>query len=383
MPDPKPPAAAPEPITLRDLIELFASTVVSTSQQLDQASVDLRNLYLNSGNAALATLVPPRYILDQISIDLSFIVVQAKPEVSGNKLPDAHKLVLKDPVAIEDPEFLHSKLADVAKSDAVPGAKARSSQIQAQIEAHKRELAAAEANLKSAAAQAEKIGREATSGPPQQRIAAVARLQAAQGALGAAHGRFNEANARLNPQISALTALRKQYDDAIALLSGKDPLTEQKLADLQRIGVPVARLGTMWDNFYQKYLSLKSGYDSSVKAFQEQSGFPKLPDFQLSDADQQILDKIQAISGDPGEKRDWNKVKKSAAAIRDDYVKTLDALNALVRLVADIKGSGLQVRVDPKALTEVPPEARQKLHLTFHGQTQEKVKIGEKDVDVT
>ena len=147
MADPKPPAAAPEPITLRDLIELFASTVVSTSQQLDQASVDLRNLYLNSGNAALATLMPPRYILDQVTIDLIFVVTAAKPEVSGTKLPDAHKLVLKDPVPVEDSEFLHSKLADVARSEALPAAKARSSQIEAQLNLLKNNLASAQANL--------------------------------------------------------------------------------------------------------------------------------------------------------------------------------------------------------------------------------------------
>jgi len=381
--DPKPPAAAPEPITLRDLIELFASTVVSTSQQLDQASVDLRNLYLNSGNAALATLVPPRYILDQITIDLIFIVTQAKPEVSGTKLPDPHKLVLKDPVPVEDSEFLHSKLADVARSDALPVAKARSAQIETQINALKNNLASAQANLNKARTDADKARKDVAKAPAPQKHAAAIRAQVTQAAFNQAQAQFNAVNASVNAQTPALTATRKQYDDAAALLSGKNPLTEQQIADLRRIGINLAPLPAMWDNFYQKYLSLKNGYDSSVKAFQEQSGFPKMPDFQLSDADQQIFQKIQATSGDPGEKRDWNKVKKNVAAIRDDYMKTLDALNALVRLVADIKGSGLQVRVDPKGLAEVPPDARHKLHLTFHGQTQEKVKIGEKDVDVT
>ena len=384
MPDPKPTSAAPEPITLRDLIELFASTVVSTSQQLDQASVDLRNLYLNSGNAALATLMPPRYILDQVTIDLSFIVVQAQPEVSGNKLPDAHKLIQKEPVAVEDPEFLRSKLADIAKSEVLPVAKARSSQIETQINAHKKTLADAQANLNKVRTDFENANKEAAKpGPPAQKVAAVARLHAAQAVFAHTQAQFNTISAGLNPQITALTANKKQLDDAAAALSGKDALTPQQLDLVRRAGIALAPLAEMWNNFYQKYLSLKSGYDSLVKAFQEQSPLPKLPDFQLSDADQQVLQKIQATAGDPGEKRDWNKVKKDVTAIRDDYAKTLDALNALVRLVSDVKGSGLQVRVDPKGLADVPSEARHKLHLTFHGQTQEKVKIGEKDVDVT
>src|SRR2546423_1818130 len=209
-PDPKPTLAAPEPITLRDLIELFASTVVATSQQLDQASVDLRNLYLNSGNAALATLIPPRYVLDQIAIDLSFIVVQAQPEVSGNKLPEAHKLVEKQPVAVEDPEFLHSKLADIAKSDALPVAKARSSQTEAQINAAKKALADAQANLNKARTDFENANKEvAKPGPPAQKVAAVARLHAAQAAFAHAQAQVNTLSAGLNPQIAALTANKK------------------------------------------------------------------------------------------------------------------------------------------------------------------------------
>ena len=68
--------------------------------------------------------------------------------------------------------------------------------------------------------------------------------------------------------------------------------------------------------------------------------------------------------------------------IRGDYTATQTALNALTQLVASVKGSGLKVRVDPKALADAPAEARQKMHLTFHTQVQRNVKVGDEDVAV-
>ena len=73
----------PDDITgmpLKDVISSLAAAVVATSQHLDQANVDLRNLYLSSGNSGLARLVPARYTLDDVTIELAFVVTDAKPQ---------------------------------------------------------------------------------------------------------------------------------------------------------------------------------------------------------------------------------------------------------------------------------------------------------------
>ena len=108
MPDPKP----PEPIKLKELIQALAYTVVNTSHQLDEANVDLRKLYLESGNARLAAMTPPRYVLDEVTVDISFVVVEAKPDIpETDKLPDSDVKVLVDPeVLAETPAEARQKI---------------------------------------------------------------------------------------------------------------------------------------------------------------------------------------------------------------------------------------------------------------------------------
>ncbi len=375
--------ASPAPIALKDLIQSFAATVVTTSQHLDQATVDLRNLYINSGNLGLAAMIPPRYVMDEVTVDLSFIVVEAKPDVPDNTdLPDEDKKASKTVLQVNNPassDLVHSKLSDVAKANALADAKAKSAQIDAIIKDLQKRLSdiqTATANNQRDLAVAEQ---QAKTARPPQNIAAIARVNQLQATINAL--RVQAAN--LQPQINAESQRKAQFDGLAPMLLADPPLTPQQIASLRGVGIVYVDWGSMWDDFYEKYQSLKSAYAGVVKAFQSHAGLPRIDDFQFTPADQQVLQQIQAIAGDKGEVRDWNNVKKSVSDIQADYLNTLDALNALVRKVNSIRGSGLQVLVDPKALADAPPEARHKLHLTFHGQSQEKVKVGEKDMDIT
>ena len=123
MPDAKPSEPVTDPIPLKDLVQAFASTVAATSHNLDQATVDLRNLYQNSGNALLAMMLPPRFTLDEISIDLSFVVISASPDEFSDQLPAESKQVGR--ATLEDPDTLSTKLAGAAKDDALADAQAK------------------------------------------------------------------------------------------------------------------------------------------------------------------------------------------------------------------------------------------------------------------
>ncbi|HLJ27595.1 MAG TPA: hypothetical protein VKY85_12865 [Candidatus Angelobacter sp.] len=394
MPDPKPPQPTPaEPIALKDLIQSFAATVVATSQHLDQATVDLRNLYVNSGNLSLASMIPPRYLLDEVTIDVSFVIVEAKPDVpETTQLPDADKNVSKTTLQVTNPsnaDLLHSKLSDLAKANALADAKAKSAQTNTEIQNLQKRLSDGQASLAKAQSDLSAAQKHATVRKPPLNLpdpAAIANLQRAQVSFNTLHAQFAPGGSVAGPlqaQINAFSQRKKQFDDAATMLATDPPLTSQQIASLRELGIAFVDWGQMWDDFYGKYVSLKAAYTGAVKAFQSHAGLSKMDDFQLSAADQQALQQIQGITGDKGEIRDWNTAKKSVSDIQADYLATLDALNALVRLISDIRGSGLQVLVDPKGLADAPAEARHRLHLTFHGQSQEKVKVGETDMDVT
>lgn len=99
MPDPKP----PEPIKLKELIQALAYTVVNTSHQLDEANVDLRRSYFESGNGRLALMTPPRYVLDEVTVDISFVVAEARPDAPGTDKPqDSDVKVLVDPKTLAE-----------------------------------------------------------------------------------------------------------------------------------------------------------------------------------------------------------------------------------------------------------------------------------------
>ena len=65
------------PIKLKDLVQTLASTMVVTTQYLDRATVDLQNLYAGSASNALAALTPPRFTIDEVTIDLTFVIEDA------------------------------------------------------------------------------------------------------------------------------------------------------------------------------------------------------------------------------------------------------------------------------------------------------------------
>ena len=63
-----------KPVKLKQLIQTLASTMVVTTKHLDQATADLRNLYASSGSDTLASMTPPRFTLDEMTLDLAFVI---------------------------------------------------------------------------------------------------------------------------------------------------------------------------------------------------------------------------------------------------------------------------------------------------------------------
>jgi hypothetical protein len=397
LPDAKPSEPVTDPIPLKDLVQAFASTVAATSHNLDQATVDLRNLYQNSGNALLAMMLPPRFTLDEISIDLSFVVISASPDEFSDQLPPESKQVGR--ATLEDPDTLSVKLAGAAKDDALADAQAKSANKAQGIQITQTNLQNGQAQLQNAhnqQLQAQKELNEASialgniqrARPPQpaQIAPAAIRMQQAQAKFNAATAQFNQLTAvwgtngsganQLNRDIQGLTAQKQALDAAAITLSGKDPLTSDQIDAVRRAGVDYKAYDAMWASFYKKYVSLRSSYDEAVQAFQAKSQIPKMDDFQLSGDDNTVLNKINSMT------TGWKTVQDKVQKIVDDDKATLAALNALVQLIARIKGSGLKVRVDPKALADAPVEARQKLHLSFHTQLQQNVKVGDQDIAI-
>lgn len=383
MPDPNPPVPANDPIPLKDLVQSFASTVAATSHNLDQASVDLRNLYENSGNATLAMMLPPRFTLDEVIIDLSFVVVQATPEVYGDALPPEDGKIAKAAIAPDDADNLRKKLVDLAETDAQADAESKSKAMDAQILAMQTSLQSGVTALQNANAELQKTQADmnrARSNPlalPQ--FAIRLQQQAAQAAaLNAQFGPNGTVTTQVNRALPGLLATKKSYDDATTLLSGKDPLTPDELDQVKKAGIAYTPLDALWDSFYQKYLSMRDLYASMVKAFQAKAALPRSGDYTMSADDNLVVQKILGMPQGSG----WTTIQKKVAAIQADYNAVLAALNALVRLVASIKGSGLLVRVDPKAVGDAPVEARQKIHLAFHTQVRQNVKVGDEEVAI-
>jgi chromosome segregation ATPase len=413
LPDAKPPDPVPEPIPLRDLVQAFASTVAATSHNLDQATVDLRNLYLNSGNALLAMMVPPRFTLDEISIDLAFVVVSATPDENTDQLqlPKEDKDVESKP--LQSPENLSTKLAGAAKDDASEDAKNKTkikadgiAASQNTLQNGQTQLQNAQNALQNARNQVPPAQQELNNAavahanavrakPPNQQTInnAAKRLQDAQTKMAQVAGQINQlsvqvnqltavwgpsgtATTQLNRDIQTQAAARQALDGAISTLSDKNDLSDQQIDGVRKAGVDYKQYDVMWANFYKKYESLHSTYDDAVKAFKAKSQLQKMDDFQFSADDNTVVNKIGNMS------TGWKTVKDQVTKIVDDYRKTLAALNALVQQVSRVKGSGLKVRVDPAALNAAPVEARQKLHLSFHTQLQQNVKVGDQDIAI-
>ena len=323
---PKADPKVPEPIQLKELMERFASAVVNASYQLDEANVELRNLYVSSDNLDLAAMGPSRYVLDEVRIDLCFVVKEAKPDVlETHQLPEEHKKVNRQVIRPVDPSLLHAKLAEAANHDALIIAKDK---LKPLVEG----LNYVEMKLKQ---------------EPHFSTHWLA---------------YQERKKDLQRQIKLL-------NDTITALSGKLPLTNEQIENVRRLDIPFTNWDEKWNAFYSKYESLRATYAAAVNAFQKHMAIPQIENFQRSDQDQQVLRQITEKGAD------WNGVRGWVSDIRNDYDATLAALNALLQLMAEIRGSGLKVRIDREAVAAAPVEARQKINFTFHGLTQETVKI--------
>ena len=70
-----------DPVKLKQLAESLASVLVVTNRYLDQATTEMYNLYAQSEDEFLASLAPARYSLDEVTLDLAFVI--DKVEIAG------------------------------------------------------------------------------------------------------------------------------------------------------------------------------------------------------------------------------------------------------------------------------------------------------------
>lgn len=374
-----------EPITLKALIESFASTVVATSHHLDQASVDLRSLYLTSGLDGLGSLVPPRFALDEVAIDLAFVVAQAKPE-APSKVPPTGNGFQERPVqlSVRDKQAVEQKLSLLVLQDAqrmvndgLVAAAARRQSISERLDQNKQEMDRTLAEISVAQSQPISILNPATGIRAHMLTIQMRALEEEARGLQAESASVEEFARTVNASFEVVQ---------------KSPggMRTPEIEELARTGLNLTDDVANWSMLQGEYNDLKNTYSAATAAFEGGKGLSKIGDFSLSPEEERVLARVigrgqaetQAEKQTEIAEAGWLSIRTQVSDLRADYLATLHALNALVRQVADSKGAGLQVRVDPAALQAAPLEARHRLRLTFRGQTRENVKVGDKDVDI-
>lgn len=419
-------------IPLSDVISSLASTVVAANQHLDQASVDLRNLYLSSGNTGLANIMPSRFTLDEVTIELAFVVTETKPQVDSTP-PDPPRPVgfseesitltanqsnsldlfliqnTKDDSVKELDNSIKGQTAQLTNLDvAIKNTKdkiddlrkqqvnifAQREQMQKQVNILETQIA----TLIKEREQKEQELRRATIFNRTVITVAIAQLNAQTNALSAQQQVFKAqvlalsgAGEGINQQINGLSqqveSLQKaklvtqqaMYENkaliaAINNLNKDTRLTPENLTALNQRKIKPIDYADKWKSLYKEYKDLCNAWDKALLAFKNNQNLAKMPDYNLDGEELVTIDRSQKISD--------SNIRQKIVAIKKDYDATVTALNELVRLMIARKNSGVKVRIDQEALKTVPPEARQKIKLSFHGQTQENVKVDGKDIEI-
>ena len=423
-----------EAVKLRDLIQSLASTMVVTGQFLDESTVDLQNLYAHSGSAALAALTPPRFALDEVTVDLCFVVEEAKVASAEGRSPTAPTPL--ETLTEPDEKTLLDRLSQLRKyeSDLVVH-----EQRLADFRGEQRELQSAERALvgrisKLASTQRATLHEIIGSlGKAPSTISLVKDLRARLGGGIAEYKRrlesddgyrqtaeivyatvrqefYGELKELLGlkdnelvdilmtgsrgqcrilglilegfgkpvPEITAeAEELESRLDDVLERLGAEAPARPGKpryvVAELDRAPSKVPDYGQLWRQFRNNYESLKDSYRQAVERFEKGQGLPRI---ERRDG---LSDELRAAMATAGVAQ---KTLTAVDMMQKDFAETSGALGELTALIAELKGAGIRVRVDPKSISEADEASRQKIRLTFRTENQETVKVEGAEVGV-
>jgi Skp family chaperone for outer membrane proteins len=332
-----------EPIKLRDLVQSLATIMVGTGKYLDQANVELRNLYFASGSEALADLTPPRFTLDEVAIDLAFVVQEAK--VVG---PDSTSFKPADlkPVALEKPE----------RDELLAALKGKTDVLQKQ---HSDELKGIQAEL----------------------VKAIQELERTQGDRAALRAQLAQLGPKPANPLRAMEWLKKkkQLDDKLQTTQASLTTKTAGRGDIQRRLNEVSRRPVpdyvgLWEQFEGYYRQEATIYAEARLAYSERRLLPKIgPQQPPAAALVDLVDSPRFLSA---------ALKKKVHELFHSHQLTRLELGKLVKVLTDLQTEGIHVRVDANSLAEAPEPSRQRMRLTFRSQTQETVNVEGQQVDL-
>ncbi len=336
--------AEPEPVKLRDLVHSLASIMVGTTRYLDQSAVDLQRLYGESLDGTLGRFTAPRFTLDAISVDLSFLVdeVVTQPDPPPAPTPAVELTQIR--------AALHTALRKLQAED------------EAAFERWQQQLAAFQEAEKKwrrqvEASQFERQLRDLAQ--EEQRL----RRQLSQGGLG---------GIAIRPQIQArlaeIAARRAEINVQNAQLQAERPVEPPAPP-----GVNGQDYVELWERFEAQYHAVKDWYVTAVAAFEAGQNVGPTPQqpvpVETIDSIAKRLDLSDAASG-------------RVAELLSDRATVVTAVDRLLVAIAEAKGAGILVRVDPESIAEADEGALQHLQLTFRAEDQESVDVGGTTVEI-
>ncbi|MEM9609970.1 MAG: hypothetical protein AAGA99_21295 [Actinomycetota bacterium] len=331
--------AESEPVKLRDLVHSLASIMVGTTRYLDQSTVDLQRLYGESVGGSLESFTAPRFTLDEVTVDLSFLVDQVVTEPEPPQ--PVRPLVELGEVAGR----LQNALAKLQQEDEGAFDKHRE-----QLADFERAFAAWEAEVKASAF------------PEQLRDLANER-RAIEQRLRTLGGRVNaDLVARSTVRLTEIAARVAEINvQNAALLGPRRPKPPPAPP-----GFPGVDYVALWATFEDEYRIVRQWYADAVDAFEEGRAIPAAP----------------PTSADTGQVRTLVGRATMGAATRSTVEALINGRDlvvadaeALLVTIADAKGAGILVRVDPSSIAEADEDALQKLQLTFRAEAQETVDV--------
>lgn len=363
-----------KPVKLKDLIQSLASTMVVTTRYLDQATVDLQNVYA-TGSESLAALTPPRFTIDEVTVDLSFVVEEAAV------VPDGFEPAAAKPVVVmtaTQRQTLLTRLQELHRYEqellehqrALAAWTARQQQLQSERNQLRRDSSQLDATLRSLPAQIAAFEAQARTFDA---------LPFGSGKSQAAA--FRAQSQKLKVQQQAMTAKLKQLRSREAAVSserqklGARPQAPKKPAAVQA-GTKARRgpdYAALWRSYEAAYSELKAVYLAVVAAFEAGKPLPKIRRF----------DPLPGVAKDAMARAGVTPtVLGRVKAVEGDYENTKRELGKVAGQVAKLQGEGIRVRVDPEGISSAGETALQRLQLTFRAESQETVKVEGKDVDI-
>lgn len=327
-----------------------------TTKYLDQAVAELQNIYTTSPDGALAGLTPPRFTLDDMTVDLSFVVADVRQSTEEPD-PPTERVVLTPNQAAKVEELLGALFNK--DREAFQAFEQEKAEHEARAEHFDREMAhreaAANAEIGQLAAKLQQLDIELRTLNSNPFTSNRAREHELQEGMRHLENRVGEVQRDLERRRAsrppAFTRERPRFIQA-----GESPYV------------------VMWLEYLAAYNKRKQDYLVAVAAFNDEQPLGELdPPFAMTRSLAAALSIIDDRSGFPKAKVD---------GIRADFIQTDRSIAKLAELSAARAAGGIRVKVDPESISNAPPGALQSLHLTFRSQSQERVNVEGEGVEI-